>query len=74
MTQENRSVLAFNLSFMMHRKELLARAMQQLLGWANDGRIRPSPVTTFAFTDVAGAHRALESGETTGKLVLRVEE
>lgn len=74
MTQENRSVLAFNLSFMMHRKELLARAMQQLLGWANDGRIRPAPVTVFGFGDVAGAHRALESGETTGKLALRVEE
>ncbi|HEX7047959.1 MAG TPA: zinc-binding dehydrogenase [Gammaproteobacteria bacterium] len=74
MTQENRSVLAFNLSFMMDRQEVLARAMQQLLDWANDDCIQPLPVTTFAFDDVAGAHRALESGETTGKLVLRVDE
>ncbi|HEX6928060.1 MAG TPA: zinc-binding dehydrogenase [Gammaproteobacteria bacterium] len=73
MTQENRSVLAFNLSFMMHRRELLARAMQQLLGWANEDRIQPSPVTAFAFSDAASAQRVLESGETTGKLVLRVD-
>ncbi|HEX7030292.1 MAG TPA: medium chain dehydrogenase/reductase family protein [Gammaproteobacteria bacterium] len=73
MTQENRSVLAFNLSFMMHRQDVLARAMQQLLGWANDERIHPLPVRAFAFDDVEAAHRALESGETAGKLVLRVE-
>lgn len=73
MTQANRSVLAFNLSFMTHRHDVLARAMQQLLGWANDDRIRPLPVTAHAFTDVTGAHRALESGETTGKRVLLVD-
>jgi hypothetical protein len=28
------------------------------------------PVTSFAFEDVADAHRALESGKTVGKLVL----
>lgn len=73
MTQSNRSVLAFNLSFMAHRREVLARAMQQLLDWANEDRIRPLPVRVFSFEDVAAAHRVLESGETTGKLVLRVD-
>lgn len=73
MTQVNRSVLAFNLSFMTHRHDVLERAMRQLLGWANDDRISPLPVRHYAFTDVAAAHRALDSGETTGKLVLRLD-
>ncbi len=73
MTQSNRSVLAFNLSFMTHRHDVLARAMHQLLGWANEGRIQPLPVQTFAFADVAAAHRALEGGATTGKLVLAMD-
>ncbi|HEX6927990.1 MAG TPA: medium chain dehydrogenase/reductase family protein [Gammaproteobacteria bacterium] len=73
MTQANRSVLAFNLSFMTHRHDVLARAMQQLLGWANDDRIKPLPVKTFPFADVAAAHRALESGATAGKLILQLD-
>ena len=73
MTQTNRSVLAFNLSFMTHRHDVLARAMRQLLGWANERRVEPLPVQSFGFADVAKAHRALESGTTTGKLVLALD-
>lgn len=73
MTQSNRSVLAFNLSFMTHRHDLLARAMDQLLGWANEERIQPLPVTSLPFEEAARAHQLLESGETTGKLVLRLD-
>lgn len=73
MTQANRSVLAFNLSFMTERHDVLERAMRQLLGWANDDRITPLPVKHYSFSEVAAAHRALESGETTGKLVLRLD-
>jgi NADPH:quinone reductase-like Zn-dependent oxidoreductase len=35
------------------------------------GRIRVPKVRSFPLEDVARAHQALESGETTGKLVLR---
>ena len=73
MTQSNRSVLAFNLSFMTHRHDVLERAMRQLLGWAHDDRISPLPVKILPFHEVAKAHRLLESGETTGKLVLSVD-
>jgi NADPH:quinone reductase-like Zn-dependent oxidoreductase len=44
--------------------------MTRLLGWLEDGSIRPPPVTAFAFEDVAAAHREIESGWTVGKLVL----
>lgn len=70
MVTENRSVLAFNLSFLFDRTELFGDAMGDLLGWLRDGRLRPLPVRTFPVERVADAQRALESGETTGKLVL----
>ncbi len=70
MTQTNRSVLAFNLSFMEHERELLRTGLETGLEWMKTGVIRPPAVTRFAFDDVAEAHRAIESGTTTGKLVL----
>jgi NADPH:quinone reductase-like Zn-dependent oxidoreductase len=72
MTTENRSVLAFNLSFMGDRLDVLGRAMEELLEAAAHGELEPLPVTTLPFLEVAAAHRALESGTTTGKLVLLV--
>lgn len=70
MTQHNRGVLAFNLSYLFERGELLAEAMAELLGWARDGRIRPLPVRTYPLHEAAQAHAALESGNSSGKLVL----
>ncbi len=72
MTNRNKSVLAFNLSYLFAEREVLAESMESLLGWLAEGRIRPLPVTVVPFEEVARAHEALESGETTGKLVLRV--
>jgi NADPH:quinone reductase-like Zn-dependent oxidoreductase len=70
MTDKNRSVLAFNLSYLFDEKETLEQAMQQLLGWAREGKLVPPPLTIFPLDQVAEAHRALESGTTQGKLVL----
>jgi len=70
MTNRNRSVMGFNLSYLFHRADLLATAMEQLLGWASDRRLQPLPVTAYPLERVAEAHRALESGVTVGKLVL----
>jgi NADPH:quinone reductase-like Zn-dependent oxidoreductase len=70
MTNKNRSVLAFNLSYQFDRTEQLAESMDRLLGWLQDGSLQPPPVTAFAFDAAAAAHRAIESGRTVGKLVL----
>ena len=70
MTNENRSVLAFNLSYLFEAREVLAEGMAKLLGWLAEGRIAPPAVTRYRFDDVADAHRAIESGRTVGKLVL----
>jgi NADPH:quinone reductase-like Zn-dependent oxidoreductase len=71
MTSENKGVVAFNLSFLFGRSDLLHAAVNELVGWVETGAIQAPKVRSFRLADVAQAHRALESGETTGKLVLR---
>lgn len=72
MTTRNRSVLAFNLSFMFDRTDILTRAMSALTAHLEYGHLAPPLVTTYPFAEVGAAHRALESGATVGKLVLLV--
>jgi NADPH:quinone reductase-like Zn-dependent oxidoreductase len=69
---DNKSVLAFNLSYLFHRTDILREGMERLMGWVDEGRIQAPPVQTFPLERVAEAHRALESGSTVGKLVLTV--
>lgn len=70
MTQENRSVLAANLSFLQPHAPSLREGMLWLLERFADGRLRPLPVETFALADAAAAQQRLESGQTIGKLAL----
>jgi NADPH:quinone reductase-like Zn-dependent oxidoreductase len=70
MTSSNRSVMGFNLSFMTRHTSMLSRGFDQLLEWVHAGELNPLPVTAYSFDDVAHAHHDLESGRTTGKLVL----
>ncbi len=70
LTTRNRSVLGFNLSYLFDRNALLQQGMREILGWLDQGRLQLPMVRTFPFAAVAEAHRALESGQTTGKLVL----
>ncbi len=71
LTTRNRSVMGFNLSYLFSQTDLLAEGMARLLAWAQDGVLAPVPIQSFALADAAEAHRALESGRTVGKLVLR---
>jgi NADPH:quinone reductase-like Zn-dependent oxidoreductase len=70
LTTKNRSVLALNLSYLFDEHALLREAMSALATMARERKLRPPPITVFAFDRVADAHRALESGATVGKLVL----
>ena len=71
MTQKNRSVMGFNLSYLFEHTERLERGMELLLGWADEGVLQPPPLETFSLRDAARAQARLESGATVGKLVLR---
>ncbi len=72
MTNENKSVMAFNLSYLFDRPDLMAESMGALLGWVKEGKLSAPRVEKFSMERVADAHRALESGRTIGKLVLEV--
>lgn len=40
------------------------------MAWLTDGSIAAPPVTPYPLEDVARAHADIESGQTTGKLIL----
>jgi NADPH:quinone reductase-like Zn-dependent oxidoreductase len=70
LTNESKSVMAFNLSYLFERTELLAEAIGDIVAWLEKGEIAPPQVTTYPLAEVARAHADIESGKTTGKLVL----
>lgn len=70
MTQENRSVIAANLSFLQSEAPRLREGMRWLMERFADGRLRPLPVETFPLAQAAQAQRRIESGASIGKLVL----
>ncbi|PPE75267.1 zinc-binding dehydrogenase [Solimonas fluminis] len=70
LTVENRSVLGFNLSFLSERADLLLPAMTRILAGVEAGTLQPPPLTVYPLSAAAEAHRALESGQTQGKLLL----
>ncbi|MCB9570044.1 MAG: zinc-binding dehydrogenase [Myxococcales bacterium] len=70
LTQKNRSVMGFNLSYLFDRQDILAASMGRILGWIEGGELRSPAVTTYPLRAVAEAQRALESGQTVGKLIL----
>jgi NADPH:quinone reductase-like Zn-dependent oxidoreductase len=70
LTTDNKSVLAFNLSFVSRRTDLLVPAIQAILRGFTEGWLRAPPVTRYPLAEVARAHADLESAQTVGKLVL----
>ena len=70
MTDASKSVLAFNLSYLFDRDDLMQDGMRAILGWLDAATIVPPPVTTYPLAEVARAHADIESGKTVGKLVL----
>jgi len=73
MTRDNKSLIAFNLSYLFHRRDLLREAMADLIARVEKGEIRAPSLQRFAFERVVEAHQALESGATVGKLILKMD-
>lgn len=70
MTQQNRSVLAANLSFLQSHAPSLKEGMLWLLERFEAGTLQPLPLERHALEDAANAHKRIESGQSIGKLVL----
>lgn len=70
LTNDNKSVMAFNLSYLFEERAILEEAMARLMGLVDRGAIKPPPSRSYPLASVAEAHRAIETGTTTGKLIL----
>lgn len=70
MTDANKSIMAFNLSYLFQQRAVLDEGIHQIFTWLQEKRIRPLPVTEFDWHHVAEVHRQLESGRTVGRLAL----
>jgi synaptic vesicle membrane protein VAT-1 len=70
LTATNRAIMGFNVVFLTDKAELAKDGFDTIARWAASGKLKKPPVTSFPVERVADAHRALESGETVGKLVL----
>lgn len=70
MTRDNHSVMAFNLSYLFDKHEMLRAAMETILKWAQEKKVILPSIHPYPLEDVAQAHRDLESGKSIGKLVL----
>jgi NADPH:quinone reductase-like Zn-dependent oxidoreductase len=73
LTNANKSVMAFNLSYLFDHADILAEGMKGLLAGVSAGEIRPHEVETFRLERAGEAHARIESGRTVGKLVLVTE-
>jgi len=71
MVTDNKSVLAFNLSFLFDEVDILLPAFDEILGWVEDEKIKAPSITEFNLEEAMIAHSVLESGKTKGKLVLK---
>ncbi len=69
---DNKSVIGFNLSFLFDRDDLVTEGMQGLLSRVHEKRVHAPKVTVIPFERVAEAHRWIESGQSTGKIVLQM--
>eukprot|EP00794_Sanderia_malayensis_P011321 gene11321-12507_t len=74
LTEENKAVMGFNLSFMINKIQILDEALADLLNWVNEGRLKVAKVTGYPLSQAGKAHEDLESGKTVGKLVLITKE
>ncbi len=72
LTGGNKTISGFNLIYLFDKVELFRTIMDTLLAWDEEGRLPPMPITSFPFEEVDMAHRAMESGQTVGKLILEV--
>ncbi|MFF1634087.1 zinc-binding alcohol dehydrogenase family protein [Leifsonia sp. NPDC058248] len=68
----SQSLIGFNLgTWFAERPGQTVAALQRLVGWVSSGEVSAPSVQVLPLSEAARAHRLLESGRTTGKLVLQ---
>ena len=70
LANENKSVIAFNLSYLFDEVSLLDRIMRNLLTDFDQGRLVPLPTRCYPFEQAGLAYCDVQSGLTIGKCEL----
>eukprot|EP01036_Dinobryon_divergens_P026147 gene26147-34759_t len=75
MVLESKAVAGFNLSFFADEHELIERYMKQIIAWIEGGDISvEGGLTIFDLEDIQAAHEYIQSGKSTGKIVVRTSK
>ncbi|MDX6345789.1 MAG: NADPH:quinone reductase [Streptomyces sp.] len=68
----SQSLIGFNLGIWFeHRLPEAGKALHRLVGWVASGEVRTPATSPLPLAEAAEAHRLLETGRTTGKLILK---
>ncbi len=67
----SRGVLASHIGYLCKDPERMLRVWNELTTFVTDHAIRPVVGATFAFVEIAKAHRLMESRRSIGKIVVR---
>ena len=73
LTVSNKSVLGFNLSFFADEVEILSDMFDQILVWIEEGKLKCPRVCTMQMENVGEAHSFIQSGKSSGKIVLTTD-
>lgn len=73
MVLESKAVAGFNLSFFSDETALIAQYMDQIVDWIADGKIRVPDVQVFGMEQIGDAHCLIQSGQSLGKIVIKVD-
>jgi NADPH:quinone reductase-like Zn-dependent oxidoreductase len=67
---ENKAVIGVNMGHLWGEAEMVRGWMDQLVAWAEEGRIHPTVDHAFRFDEAAKAHHHLQDRKNLGKVVL----
>jgi len=70
LTVSNKSVLGFNLSFFAEEVEILSELFDQILQWIEEKKLKCPRICEMPMENVAEAHAFIQSGKSSGKIVL----
>ena len=66
----NKGVLGVNLGHLWDLQEEVNQWSNKLLGWAKEGKIKPTVAKTFSFEEAAEAHHYIQARKNIGKVLL----
>ena len=70
MISENRTVSGFNVLLLWDQIALLGGLFDRCMQWGREGKLKARVSQVVPYTDAGEVHAAMQSGSTTGKLVL----